>query len=226
VILACKKHGPYSTDDPSKPNPCHKCEKEEKNSPPAPHAGKVVIGGLDLGKYHDYSALVVIEVENQVAIPMAPKVWPHVDYHVVVADTVEIYKRRALRMLAIDATGVGAPISEMFWTRGVKTEDIKFGEYVDYTSPWGSHERAPVKYAMMEFARACLQEGKVKFPKRGLEDLIQQLQEQQLIVGPTDRPTYQHPEGKHDDLAWAFLMALYTARPYITGNGIVAIRAY
>lgn len=186
-----------------------------------------MIGGLDLAKFHDYSALVLIEARDHKAKVVGIKVWPHVDYHVVVGDTTEICRRKDVRMLAIDATGVGAPISEMFAVRGVKTEDIKFGEYVEYTNPWGEHERAPVKYAMMEYARACLQAQppQVVYSRKSPEgeELHRQLSEQQLIVGPTDRPTYAHPEGRHDDLAWAFLMALYTAREWITGNGLFAM---
>jgi hypothetical protein len=220
MIGGCKKHGAFT--EPV----CPRCAEELKANPPAEPESKVIIGGLDLAKYHDYSALVLIEVIDRTARVAGIKVWPHVDYHVVVGDTVEIYQRKKVRQLAIDATGVGAPIAEMFSVRGIRTEDIKFGEYVEYTSPWGDHERAPVKWAMMEYARSCLQHEppQVKFG-RGSEELQKQLAEQELIVGPTERPTYQHPEGRHDDLAWAFLMALYTARKWLTSGGFVAVRA-
>jgi hypothetical protein len=215
AIGVCKVHGLYCAPTmvcPKCPPPSTEAEKPKAKS---------VICGLDLAKVHDYSALVGLEVCDHVAKIVLIKPWPHVNYEVVVADTVKIYKKLEARILAIDATGVGEPISEMLTREGVKVEDIKFGSYVEYTQPWGDRERAPVKYAMMEYARACLQHDppRVVFPAHGAEELIQQLKEQELIVGPTDRPTYAHPDGRHDDLAWAFLMALYVARTWITGPG-------
>lgn len=215
----CKIHGLYSAPAVNGTSVCPKCAALPK-APEGP--GRVVVGGLDLGKMHDFSALVILEVQDRVARVKGIKTWPHVDYHVVVADTVEAHRRFKMRLLAIDATGVGEPISEMFAVRGVPTEDIKFGEYVNWVSPWGDRERAPVKFAMFEFARACLQHDppQVQFSKTGSEELIQQLKEQELILGAADHPTYRHPEGRHDDLASAFLMALYVSRAWVTGNGL------
>ena len=101
------------------------------------------------------------------------------------------------------------------------TEDIKFGQYVDWTNVYGQREHAPVKYAMMEYARACLQKGMVSFGRSAEStELIQQLKEQELVVTAQDKPSYAHPENRHDDLAWAFLMALYVSRQWLTGNGV------
>jgi hypothetical protein len=33
-----------------------------------------------------------------------------------------------------------------------------------------------------------------------------------MLMGAAERPGYSHPEGNHDDLASAFMMALYAAR--------------
>lgn len=102
----------------------------------------------------------------------------------------------------------------MPWREGVKTEDIKFGEYVDRTNAFGEPERAPIKYAMIEYTRACLQRRVVEFGS-GCDELKKQLKEQEMVVSSWDKPRYTHPEGAHDDLAWAFMMALYAARRWI-----------
>ena len=219
AIRACDVHGSYIGEK----GKCPKCPPPDPEA--ALRAARVVVGGLDLAKYHDYSAMVVLEIKDGVAYVMGTRQWPHVNYQVVVADVVGVYKKLGMRMLAVDATGLGEPIAEMLLSQGVKTEDIKFGEYVEWTSPWGQRERAPVKYAMMEYARACLQSDppKVRFPKNGAEALLQQLKEQELVVGSTERVTYAHPEGKHDDLGWAFLMALYSSRRWLTGGGYIVM---
>ena len=210
MIQYCDEHGAYTEDR------CPKCKPPEEE-----HPATQAVGGLDLAKYHDYSAMVDLRVEHHQARIRGIKVWPHVNYYVVVDDVAARYRKTGMRMLGIDATGVGEPISELFYARGVVTQDIKFGAYVDWTNPYGDKEHAPVKYAMVEYARACLQSGFVKFPSNAGE-LVQQLREQEIMIGAADRPQYAHPEGRHDDLAWAFLIALYVSRPWLTGNGMWA----
>ncbi|MDA4124031.1 MAG: hypothetical protein OK438_01080 [Thaumarchaeota archaeon] len=78
---------------------------------------------------------------------------------------------------------------------------------------------------MVECAGACLQKGVVEFGS-GTDELKKQLKEQEMVIGAWDKPRYAHPEGLHDDLAWAFMMALYVGRRWLTGNGTWAIRLY
>lgn len=219
MIGGCRIHGPYSTER------CPRCELPTTEETYLSET--TIIGGLDLAKEHDFTAFVALEIRDGRARIKGTKIWPHVDYHVVVSDVALLYERLHMRMLAIDATGVGEPVVEMFHARSVKTEDIKFSEYVDWTNVYGEHERAPVKFAMAEYARACLQSKppKVTFSK-GTEELQQQLREQEMVIGATDKPTYRHPSGRHDDLAWAFLMALYASRSWLTGQGVHAIWAH
>lgn len=85
MIDWCDKHGTFAGEQ----GKCPKCAQEP---PPKPHP--IVVGGLDLGKLHDYSALAALEVmDHKVRIP-GLKVWPHIDYAVVVKETAEIFKIR------------------------------------------------------------------------------------------------------------------------------------
>lgn len=177
------------------------------------------------GRRHDYSALVGLKIHRGSAEVVGMKIWPHVDYSIVVKDTVSLYHREGMRMLAIDATdAMVEPIQTMLTSQGVLIADIKFGEYVDWTNPWGTIEHAPIKHAMIEYARACMQEKIVHLPKTGSsetgDELLRQLREQEIVKGSENgRIVYGHPENRHDDLAWAFLMALYVSRPFLTGAG-------
>jgi hypothetical protein len=191
----------------------------------------IVLGGMDFGRYHDYSALVGIKISKGSADVIGVKKWPHVDYSIVVRETAEIYEKQGMRMLAIDASdAMVEPIQTMLYHKGVLVSDIKFGEYVDWTNPYGMKEHTGIKHAMVEYARAMMQEKKIKLPRQGLsptsDELLLQLLEQEIIKGadpsrhPSSRVVYGHPTNSHDDLAWSFLMALYVSRPWLSGSGL------
>lgn len=195
---------------------CPQCIKEELTAEPEKPKR---IAGLDLAKVHDYTAMTELEVGFHHAKLVAIKVWPHIDYSVIVEQVADRYHKMNIKMVGIDATGVGEPISEMFRKVGVKTDDIKFGEYVDYTNPWGYREHASVKYAMVEYARACGQSGFVEIHDGpNTAELKRQMSEQYIKNSDSERTTYSHPESRHDDLFWAFLINLYVSRRYITGT--------
>ena len=213
MIGWCRIHGSFE-------NFCAKCAAEKAAPPPA--AETVVTGGLDLAKLHDYSAMIDGDITFHKATVKGVKMWPHVDYTVVVKEVAGRYRRRGMHMLAFDETGVGEPIKEMLFANGVRAEGIKYSQVLEWTNPWGDRERAPVKYAMVEYGRACMQAGYVEIPSKGAaaQELIKQLSQQEIAPTTSDRVKYAHPEGLHDDLAWAFLMWLYVSRTWLTGNGI------
>lgn len=228
----CQKHRHFYVSKDSRPGetPCPKCVEEK--APPG-ESIPVVVGGQDFGRYHDYSALVLLLVKNRVADVIGVKVWPHVDYSLVVSDTVLIAKRENVKLLAIDATdAMIEPIQREYRRQGVRTEDVKFGEYTDWVNATGIREHGPVKHAMIEYARRALQDRLVNLPRDGLnatsDELLKQLREQEIIKGTITRTgletesarvQYGHPSSQHDDLAWSFLMALYVARKWLSGGG-------
>jgi Terminase RNaseH-like domain len=210
ICVECKKE---FTAERSKESLCPSCRNA------------VVIGGLDFGRLHDYSAIVGLKIRDNVAEVLGLKIWPHVDYNIVVRDTAEIYHRMRMRQLAIDSTdAMVEPIAKMLATSSVSTTGIKFGESINWKSPWGAEERVSTKQAMVEFARACMQQKKVKLPKRDIsetsDELLTQLREQEIANGAdAGQMRYTHPSNSHDDLAWAFLMALYASRRWLSDRG-------
>ena len=218
MIGYCKVHGYWSTPALGGDQSCLKCaEVEVLKSPPRPRR----IGGLDLAMHHDFTAMTEMDVQFHSAKLVSVKTWPHVDYSVIIDQVADHYREVDMEFIGIDATSgsVGEPISEMFRKLGVHTDDVKFGDYVDWTNPWDMREHAPVKQAMVEYARACMQSGFVEIMEGGTEELRQQLAEQEIMPTSSDRIKYAHPQGRHDDLAWAFLINVYVARRYITGTG-------
>jgi hypothetical protein len=190
-----------------------------------------VIGGLDFGRLHDYSALVGLKVQKKIAKMIGLKQWPHVDYSIVLRETSEICREKKVDQLVIDSTDMLVePIIDLLEASGVSTSGINFGRTIDWTNPWGKNERASIKQAMIEFARACMQEKKVKLPKQGTnktsDEFLAQLREQQIVGGSNSgHVRYAHPRGRHDDLAWAFLMALFESRTWLSsGRGMYFLR--
>lgn len=230
VANACKRcHGLWHSDHVELL--CERCRKLDELL--IYQDEEIVIGGQDFGRFHDYSALVGLKIYKQTAEVIGVKKWPHVDYSIVVKETAQIYQEKQMRMLAIDASdAMVEPIQTMYYQKGVLVADIKFGEYVDWTNPYGTKEHTSIKHAMVEFARAMMQEKKIKLPREsgGLnptsDELLAQLREQEIIKGadpskhPNSRIVYGHPSNSHDDLAWSFLMALYVSRPWLSGSGL------
>ena len=211
----CKKHDKSFSGPPG--TVCPGCAEESLN-----HTEKQWrVGGLDLAKVHDYTAMVELDVRFHHAKVVSVKVWPHTDYSIIIADVTRRYHAVDMELIGVDATSgsVGDPIAEMLRKNGVHTDDIKFGEYVEYTNPWGIREHASVKYAMVEYARACGQSGFVEIHDGpNTAELKRQMSEQYIKNSDSERTTYSHPESRHDDLFWAFLINLYVSRRYITGT--------
>ena len=120
-----------------------------------------------------------------------------------------------------------------FIKAGVRTFDLNYGKKV--APVWVNEvsddaKLSPIKHEMIQWYRWCAFEKKVKmldgqkYPLAG--ELMKQLKEQGLILGADPEHhenaavKYGHPSGTHDDMAYAFLMALYVARPWIESGGV------
>jgi hypothetical protein len=65
-------------------------------------------------------------------------------------------------------------------------------------------------------------------PKSGkfVDELLTQMKEQERIIGASERPHYEHPPDRHEDLLWALSLACYAARPYLSNPYLVWGRGY
>jgi hypothetical protein len=219
----CLKHRSAYVSSGKRPGeqPCPKCEAEK---PPSVDNEAVVIAAADPAKLNDYFAYADIKIQNKKARLLSVKEWAHKNYSVVIPEIAQRVNSVKARFLVVDTGGVGEPIKEMFRMRGVRTLDINFGEYVDWQDPWsGNRSKVSVKYAMVQYCRYCSQLGLVELPNN-VPRLQEQLKEQELVQGADPehhedtRVKYGHPSGTHDDLCWAFLMALYVSRRWLTGG--------
>jgi len=165
--------------------------------------------GQDLAKRRDYSALAILERTNDDKLKLVfLKEWPHVDYKVVISDTKRIYKHFRWYRFGLDRSGIGDSIIEEY-----------YNEYAE-----GIPFSAKTKEEMIEYIILLRQQGRLILPRRGAEELIHQLEEQERILSDAGTVKFRPPSGRHDDLLWAFALACYVAKegmetpaPFIMG---------
>jgi len=205
VIGNCKIHGLWSTPELGVSKGCPKCLL----LPPEP-PDITVVAGQDLAKHRDFATYVSLAIQDEVATVKWLYRWPHTDYSIVMRDTCKFYKDDGCRNLGVDINGVGEPIVELYHAMGVHVTGIPFtlvtkDEMIMYTRNLLQRKRAGTPPFLV-------------LPKSGkfVDELLTQMKEQERIIGAPERPHYEHPPDRHDDLFWALNIACYVARPYLS----------
>lgn len=180
--------------------------------------------GLDLGQTKDYTALVVIERHGE---------GEHVVYHArhlqrfelgtpypaIVSSVAEMLKRTPLSdgkpRLAIDETGVGAPVVDLFRQAKLNATlypiHITGGSTINYDR---GVEYVP-KRDLVSVVQVALQTDKLKVARSlpEAQTLVRELQDFQVKITEAANDTYgAWREGTHDDLVLAVALALYTGK--------------
>jgi len=182
--------------------------------------GPAYIAGLDLGKSADYTALCVLEAHG-----MGPEAAHHcrhlqrfklgTSYPHIVSVVRELCRREPLRsnkpLLAIDQTGVGAAVVDIFKQAEINAVLrpilIHGGDSVVYESGvW----RVP-KRELVGVAQVALQTGRLKIAAElpEVSILTQELQNFQVSISNSGFDSYEARTGKHDDLVLSLAMALW-----------------
>lgn len=160
--------------------------------------------GQELAKRRDYSALLIIRIEEQeddeefIARVVGVKQWTHVDYREMIEDALILYEKYGWEMLGLDKNTVGEAVIEEYDSKGIPVEGISF--------------TAQSKHDMVQFLLMLLQQKRLRLPRKGAEELKGQIQEQERIYSSSGTIKYQHPENRHDDQFWALCLALHVAR--------------
>lgn len=188
--------------------------------------------GLDLGQSQDFSALAVIERSGETKdtyqfVCNHLQRWKlRTPYPQIVADTVEMMNSKPLQsgrqspMLAVDATGVGAPVVDLF-------KRAKHNSYLEPIQITGGSEvtqdggvtRVP-KRNLVSTVQVYLQSGRLKIAGKlfEAETLARELQNFQVKINDNAHDSYgAWREGTHDDLVLAVSLALWTATEKQTG---------
>jgi hypothetical protein len=194
--------------------------------------------GLDLGQAADYSALAILEAQGQDSAREYHcrhlQRWPlKTPYPAIVADTAKIIRSEELKgqhcpVLAIDATGVGAPVVDLFKEelkqvrgRGANYRPASVVDLFpiqitggDQVTHEGGFTRIP-KRDLVSTAQVALQSERLKVSTQlsEAEILTKELQNFQVKISlDTAHDSYgAWREGTHDDLVLAVCLALWQA---------------
>lgn len=186
---------------------------------------KELFMGLDLGQAKDYTALAIVERSGEdspsyiYSVPFLHRYELGTKYPAIVDDVVKMTKTPQLARtnltLAIDQTGVGAPVVDMF-TRSELRTDIK---PVHITG--GSQETCErgvyyvPKRVLVSLVQVALQNGRLKISShlKYASTLTGELQNFQVKITENAHDTYgAWREGTHDDLVLALALALWAAQ--------------
>ncbi len=180
--------------------------------------------GLDLGQTKDYTALVILERHGEAAqavfharhLERFPLGTP---YPAIVASVAAMLKQPPLAdfppRLAVDETGVGAPVVDLFRQARLNAMlhpiHITGGATVNYDR---GVEYVP-KRDLVSVVQVALQTDKLKIAEALPEaaTLVRELQDFQVKITDAANDTYgAWREGTHDDLVLAVALALYVGK--------------
>jgi hypothetical protein len=123
--------------------------------------------------------------------------------------------------LAIDQTGVGRPVCDMFQSAGLSFTAVTITGG-DAESSEGRSHRAP-KMTLVSSLQALLHEGRLHIQKDLTEsaELVRELQDFRVKYTEGGHLTFNAREGKHDDLVLALAIAVWRAQKKITSAQFV-----
>lgn len=184
------------------------------------------IAGLDLGQQNDRTALVVLDWTQPETMrrdaDRAPRYRARhiqrfrtgVSYTEMVKDIEAVMQRDPLAgetALVVDATGVGRAVADLFSHIGrtVVSVTITGGDSVNRS---GQEFTVP-KRLLASTTQALLQTDRLQFSARvpETEVLLRELKDFRVKVSSSGHASFEHREGKHDDLVLATALAAWYA---------------
>jgi hypothetical protein len=144
-------------------------------------AQQIVCYGIDLAKSVDYTVIIGLDKDGNVAYFDRFQM----DWH----NTKETIKRLPPAPIVVDSTGVGDPILEDLMREGVNIEGLKF--------------TSQSKQQLMEGLASAIQQGRIGFPEGVIVDELDVFEYQFTAHGVR----YSAPSGFHDDTVMALALA-------------------
>ena len=171
--------------------------------------------GLDFGKHHDFSVLVALKRDERNLQVIHVHRFPlNTNYASVIGYVKYLQNRwKNVRAVYADITGVGDYVVEDMTQNGI-------------TNVSGISFTVAKKEEMATILREKMRAGEVKIPYTPAEslrdvDLTAELNVEKFELLKTGHIKFSHPEGSHDDLFWAFALAVYGVAKHPVSVGIV-----
>jgi hypothetical protein len=179
--------------------------------------------GVDLGQSHDPTAIAVVQqVGEQFRCGHLERVPLGTPYPRIVGRVAALMQHPAVAgkaRLAVDATGVGRPVCDMFERAGIRFVGVVITAGNSETNPGGNYRHVP-KITLISHVQALLHEGKLKIRQDLPEaaNLVRELQDFRVNYSASGFMSFNAREGKHDDLVLALSVAVWCALRQRTGQ--------
>jgi phage FluMu gp28-like protein len=169
--------------------------------------------GVDLGKYHDYSVVAVVQQNKDTLKLVHIKRFPlKTSYASVIGYIKTLCDRwKTIRKVSVDMTGVGDYIVEDMKNAGIcQVEGVKF------TLPMKEKLATNLKQRMLDGVFK-IPYVPVRYSSRDI-DLMAELNVERFELRKTAGIAFSHPEGTHDDVFWSIALALHASREPAKGE--------
>jgi hypothetical protein len=180
--------------------------------------------GCDLGQSSDPTAICVVQrVGEEFRCGHLERLPLGTPYPAVISRVAALLQHPTVAgnvELAIDATGVGRPVADMFSHAGIpftgviitagQTESQPLS--VDLNQP-GHNYRSVPKVTLVSHVQALLHGGKLKIRQDlpEADTLVRELQDFKVSFSATGYMSFNAREGRHDDLVLALSIAIWAA---------------
>lgn len=172
------------------------------------HTEPFRVGGVDLAKRVDHSALIVLRYEDGILKQEAHMLWPHVKYGKVAGDLIKVQGKYPMEKIGFDRNSIGDFASELFDQTTLPMEGIK--------------TTMQSKIDMIHVIKTLFYNDMLHIDTK--TELGKQITEQEQYISDAGNELYQHVKGRHDDLFWALGYACYVALEYLTNNVTPTVR--
>lgn len=147
--------------------------------------------GVDLAKFHDYTVITRFDLSTFRALPQDR--FNQIDYNLQKARIENTYLKSNRGRVIIDSTGVGEPIYDDLYARGIHVEPFRFNQ--------------KSRMDLLRKLQILLEQDRIKIPNDPI--LIAELKSMQYQLSPAGNLTVQVPDGLHDDCIMSLALSVW-----------------
>lgn len=147
--------------------------------------------GVDLAKYNDFTVITPFNLNDFHVIKQDR--FNQVDYNLQKAKIENCYLKHNKGKIVIDSTGVGEPVYDDLYARGMNIEPFRFN--------------VRSRMDLLKNLQMLLEQDKIKIPDD--EALLDELRSAQYELTPAGQVTVKVPDNKHDDMIMSLALAVW-----------------
>lgn len=147
--------------------------------------------GVDLAKFHDYT--VITQFDLSTFRVLKQERFNQMDYNLQKAKIENIYLKSNRGRVIIDSTGVGEPVYDDLYARGIDVVPFRFNQ--------------KSRMDLLRNLQIRIEQDRIKLPNDPV--LIAELKSMQYALSPAGNLTVQVPDGLNDDCIMSLALAVW-----------------